>query len=44
MPNVGSDPIRFVPLSAQEFILRALRQLVGGEHREYLDYLAGRYL
>ncbi len=41
--KIASDPIRFVPLSAQEFILRALRQL-GSEHREYVDYLAGRYL
>jgi hypothetical protein len=41
--RVASDPIRFVPLSAQEFIIRAIRQ-IGGEHRGYVDYLTGRYL
>lgn len=41
--RVASDPIRFVPLSVQEFILRAIKQL-GSEHREYVDYLSGRYL
>jgi hypothetical protein len=40
---IAGDPIRFVPTSVQELILRALRQ-VRGEHTLYVDYLAERYL
>ena len=40
---VASDPVRFVPLSVQEFLVRAVRQL-GSEHRAYIDYLTERYL
>jgi hypothetical protein len=40
---IASDPIRFVPMSVQEFILRAVRQ-VRDDHATYVDYLAERYL
>ena len=40
---VAPDGIPFVPLSVQEFILRAVSRL-RLEHQEYVDYLAERYL
>lgn len=40
---IAGDPVRFVPVSVQELILRAVRE-VRVDHREYVDYLAGRYL
>ena len=40
---IAGDPIRFVPMSVQEFILRAVRQ-VRADHAAYVDYLAERYL
>ena len=40
---VDGDGVRFEPLSVQEFILRAVRQ-VRSDHTEYVDYLAQRYL
>jgi hypothetical protein len=40
---IASDPISFVPMSVQEFILRAVRR-VRAEHTTYVDYLAERYL
>lgn len=41
--RIKEDPIRFVPTTVQEFILRAVDRC-GGEHRDYVDYLAERYL
>lgn len=40
---IARDPISFVPLSVQGFILRAIRG-VRGNHVAYVDYLAERYL
>jgi len=40
---IASDPIHFVPVSVQEFILRAVRQ-ERRNHATYVDYLAERYL
>jgi hypothetical protein len=40
---IAGDPIRFVPMSVQEFILRAVRR-VRADHATYVDYLAERYL
>lgn len=40
---IADDQIRFIPMSVQEFILRAVRQ-VRADHTEYVDYLAERYL
>ena len=40
---IAADPIRFVPISVQEFIIRAVR-LARNNHRAYVDYLAERYL
>lgn len=40
---IAGDPVRFVPLSVQEFILRAVRWL-RADHATYVDYLAERYL
>ena len=41
--EIAGDPIRFVPLPVQEFILRAVR-LVRADHCSYVDYLTERYL
>jgi hypothetical protein len=40
---IKSDGIWFEPLTVQEFILRAVRN-VRSDHPEYVDYLAMRYL
>jgi hypothetical protein len=40
---IAGDPISFVPMSVQEFILRAVRR-VRADHTAYVDYLAERYL
>jgi hypothetical protein len=40
---IAGDPVRFDPISIQEFILRAVRR-VRGNHSEYVDYLSERYL
>jgi len=40
---IASDPINFVPMTVQEFVLRAV-SLCRAQHREYVDYLADRYL
>ena len=40
---IVGDPVEFVPLSVQEFILRAT-QHAGDQHRDYLDYVSERYL
>lgn len=40
---VSGGAVRFVPLSVQEFVLRAVRR-VRAEHPAYVDYLAERYL
>lgn len=41
--RIAADPIRFVPMTVQEFILRALNRC-RSQHEEYVDYLADRYL
>ena len=41
--RIADDPVRFVPMTAQEFILRAVDQC-REEHEAYVDYLAERYL
>jgi hypothetical protein len=41
--KISGDPVSFVPLSVQEFILRSVRQF-RDDHRQYVDYLAERYL
>jgi hypothetical protein len=40
---IAADPVRFVPISVQEFILRAVR-LMRESHAAYVDYLTERYL
>lgn len=40
---IASDTFRFVPMTVQEFIIRAVSQC-GFEHKEYVDYLTDRYL
>lgn len=40
---LAGDPIRFVPMSVQEFILRAVLR-ARADHATYVDYLAERYL
>lgn len=40
---IAADPIRFVPMSVQEFVLRAVRR-VRCDHPAYVDYIAERYL
>ena len=40
---IATDPIRFVPMTVQEFVLRAF-SLCRLQHKEYVDYLADRYL
>lgn len=40
---IAADPVRFVPISVQEFILRAVRR-ARVNHTAYVDYLAERYL
>jgi hypothetical protein len=40
---IAGDPVSFVPMSVQEFILRAVRSM-RTDHMAYVDYLAGRYL
>lgn len=40
---IAGDPIRFVPMSVQKFILRAVGR-VRADHTECVDYLAERYL
>lgn len=40
---IASDPIRFVPMTVQTFVLRAVSKC-REEHKEYVDYLADRYL
>jgi hypothetical protein len=39
---IAGDPVRFVPLSVQEFIVRTVG--LRGAHEEYVDYLTERYL
>jgi hypothetical protein len=41
--HIEPDPVRFVPMSVQEFILRAVTR-ARGNHSAYVDYLAERYL
>jgi hypothetical protein len=41
--RIGKDPIRFVPITVQEFAVRAVREC-REDHRDYVDYLAERYL
>ena len=41
--RISSDPIRFVPMTVQEFIVRAVAQC-RQEHPAYVDYLTDRYL
>jgi restriction endonuclease-like protein len=41
--DIEPDPIRFVPMSVQEFILRAVTR-ARGNHLAYVDYIAERYL
>jgi hypothetical protein len=41
--RVEPDPFRFAAMPVQDFIERALR-FARNEHREYVDYLAERYL
>jgi hypothetical protein len=40
---IAGDPVRFTPLSVQEFVLRAARSVRAG-HAAYVDYLTERYL
>ena len=40
---IAGDPIRFMPMPLQEFILRAVRS-ARGDHKSYVDYLTERYL
>lgn len=40
---IAADPIRFVAISVQEFIIRAVRR-ARNNHRAYVDDLAERYL
>ena len=41
--HIEADPVRFVPMSVQEFIIRAATR-ARGNHTAYVDYLAERYL
>ncbi len=41
--RIAPDPIRFVPMPVQEFILHAVSRC-RPEHNDYVDYLADRYL
>jgi hypothetical protein len=41
--HIEADLVRFVPISVQEFILRAVAR-VRGTHAAYVDFLADRYL
>jgi hypothetical protein len=41
--QTSGDPVRFVPISAQELIARAVR-LARKDHPDYVDYLTDRYL
>ena len=41
--RIANDPVRFVPMTVQEFILRAVDRC-REEHEAYVDYLAERYL
>lgn len=41
--TIKGDPVHFVPLSVQEFILR-LCERARAEHAPYVDYLSERYL
>lgn len=41
--SVSPDPILFLPMTVQEFVLRAVSKY-REEHKEYVDYLADRYL
>lgn len=41
--HIEADPVRFVPMSVQEFILRAVTR-AREDHSSYVDYLAERYL
>ena len=40
---IAEDPVRFMPMSVQEFILRAVRSM-RTDHTAYVDYVAERYL
>ena len=40
---VAPDPIRFIPMAVQELVLRAVSRC-RSQHKEYVDYLADRYL
>ena len=40
---IHKDPIRFVPVTVQEVIARAVA-VCRDDHREYVDYIADRYL
>mgnify|MGYP001331384106 CR=1 FL=1 len=41
--RIAPDPIRFVPMTVQEFVLRAVSKC-RQKHKEYVDYLADRYI
>ena len=41
--RIASDPVRFVPMTVQEFIVRAVSRC-RPQHSEYVDYLTDRYL
>ena len=41
--QIADDPIRFIPMTVQEFILRAMRS-VRQDHPDYVNYLTERYL
>ena len=41
--RIADDPVWFMPMTVQEFILRAVDQC-REEHEAYVDYLAERYL
>lgn len=41
--RIADDPVRFIAMTVQEFILRAVDRC-GQEHGEYVSYLTDRYL
>jgi hypothetical protein len=41
--RIAPDPICFVPMTVQELVLRAVNRC-RSQHKEYVDYLADRYL
>ena len=40
---LSRDPIRFIPMTVQEFVLRTVSRC-RNEHQRYVDYIAERYL